>query len=139
VTPRRRHRIAIAGALLLALAGTARADAGPEAGPVAPADPPPRPCFERPIVVAYFHHLQDRVMDHWADDGDLVANQRVVVRFRIDERGALLTYKLVSWTSQRVANAADLAIRHAAPFGPVPASATCIVGRAIELQFDNPF
>lgn len=95
-------------------------------------------CFDRPIVVAYLHHLQDRVMKHWVVDGDSASDQRVVVRFRLAEDGSLLTYKLVSWTSQRIANAADLAMRHAGPFGPVPESATCVVGRSIEIQFENP-
>jgi len=132
---RRIHGLAGLGAASLLLAAPARADLD-ERRPVAL---PPTPCFDRPIVVAYFHHLEDRVMDRWADDGDSAANQRVVVRFRLDERGALMTYKLVSFTSRRVANAADLAIRHASPFGPVPEAATCIVGRSIELQFENPY
>ena len=78
-------------------------------------------------------------MDHWAVDEDSASGQSVVIRFRLAEDGSLLTYKLVSFSSRRVANAADLAVRHAAPFGPVPQNASCIIGRSIEVQFENPY
>jgi len=101
--------------------------------------PPPSSCFDRPIVVAYLHLLQDQVMRRWVIDEDSASDQQVVVHFRLAEDGSLLTYKLVSWTSRRIADAADLAIRHAGPFGPIPESATCVIGRSIEMQFENPF
>jgi hypothetical protein len=122
-------------AALLLFAGDARS--GEEGAPtIAPRS---LPCFDRAIVVAYLHHLQDRVMEHWVIDEDSLADQRVVVRFRLADDGSLLTYKLVSWTSRRIANAADLAMRHAGPFGPIPDSATCVIGRSIEMQFENPY
>jgi hypothetical protein len=100
---------------------------------------PSQRCFDRPIVVAYLHYLQDRVMERWVIDEDTASDQRVVVRFRLAENGSLLTYKLISWTSRRTADAADLAVRTAEPFGRVPDSATCIVGRSLDIQFENPY
>jgi hypothetical protein len=106
--------------------------AAPDAGDVVP-------CLERSIVVAYLHILQDRVIDFWGVPEDSLANQEVVVRFRLAETGTLLTYKLVSWTSRRIANSVELAIAHAKPFGPIPEAASCLVGRAVEMRFENPF
>lgn len=116
----------------LARAASVQGDGGPDA-PTAP------PCLERPIVVAYLHHLQDQVMDRWSLPEDSLANQAVVVRFRLGEDGALLTYKLVSWTSRRIANSVELALAHSRPFGWIPDDATCLVGRSIEMRFENPY
>jgi hypothetical protein len=96
--------------------------------PTVPAAPRASPCLERPIVVAYLHQLQDRVMDRWIVPEDTLANQAVVLRFRLSEDGSLLTYKLVSWTSRRIANSVELAVAHSGPFGSIPENATCLVG-----------
>lgn len=127
--------VTIVSAGLLAFAVVSRSDDGVNGAIAAPV----RSCFDRPIVVAYLHHLQDQVMWHWAIDDDSAGDQRVIVHFRLAEDGSLLTYKLISWTSRRIADAADLAMRHAGPFGPVPDSATCVIGRSIEMQFENPY
>jgi hypothetical protein len=128
-------RATLLSAALLALAVDSRSDDGVNDATAAPV----RSCLDRPIVVAYLHHFQDQVMRHWAIDDDSVGDQQVIVHFRLAEDGSLLTYKLVSWTSRRIADAADLAMRHAGPFGPVPDSATCVIGRSIEMQFENPY
>ena len=128
------------GRLLVALflsaclvrAGSAQGDEGSGA-------PKTPPCLERPIVVAYLHQLQDQVMDRWSLPEDVPANQVVVIRLRLGEDGALLTYKLVSWTSRRIANSVELALAHSRPFGWIPDDATCLVGRSIEMQFENPY
>lgn len=120
----------------LAGAGGARADSG------ATADPPPQtstPCLERAIVVAYLHHLQDQVMAYWVVPEDTLTDQAVVVRFRLAEDGSLLTYEQISSTSQRVANTVELAMQHSGPFGRIPWDATCIIGRAIDMHFENPY
>ena len=78
-------------------------------------------------------------MDLWTVPEDSLANQAVVVRFRLAEDGSLLTYKLVSWTSRRIANSVELALAHSRPFGWIPDDATCLVGRSIEMQFENPY
>jgi hypothetical protein len=104
-----------------------------------PSPQPPTPCLERPIVVAYLHHLQDQVMAYWIVPEDTLADQTVVVRFRLAEDGSLLTYERVSSTSQRVSNTVELAMQHSGPFGRIPWNATCIVGRGIEMRFENPY
>jgi hypothetical protein len=112
------------------------AQAQGEGRPEAPEAPS---CLERPIVVVYLHRLQDQVMDRWTLPEDIPANQVVVVRLRLGEDGALLTYKLVSWTNRRIANSVELALAHSRPFGWIPDDATCLVGRSIEMQFENPY
>jgi hypothetical protein len=134
------RRWGLSGALALAAlqAGPGGADAGADPN-AEPAARPPAACLERPIVVGYLHHLQDDVMDRWVVPDDTASDQAVVVRFRLAEDGTFLTYKLVSSTSHRLANSVELAVRHAGPFGPVPESATCVIGRPIEMRFENPY
>ena len=123
-------------AACLLRAGSAEADG---AG-ASQADSPKAPsCLERPVAVVYLHDLQDQVMDLWTVPEDSPANQAVVVRFRLAEDGSLLTYKLVSWTSRRIAIAVELAVEHSGPFGPIPETATCLVGREVEMRFENPY
>ena len=122
-------------ACLLRIGSVEAAGAGPD-----PADAPTPPsCLERPVAVVYLHDLQDQVMDRWTVPEDSPANQAVVVRFRLAEDGSLLTYKLVSWTSRRIANAVELAMEQSGPFGPIPETATCLVGREVEMRFENPY
>jgi len=96
-------------------------------------------CLERPIVVAYLLHLEDQVMAYWVVPEDSLTDQAVVVRFRLAEDGSLLTYEQLSSTSQRVANTVELAMQHSGPFGRIPWNATCIIGRGIEMRFENPY
>jgi hypothetical protein len=117
-------------------AGVVRASSEATAGA---ATSRPTACLERPIVVAYLHHLQDRVMARWVVPEDTPTDQTVVVRFRLAEDGSLLTYAMLSATSQRVANTVELAMQHSGPFGRIPENATCVVGRAIDMRFENPY
>jgi hypothetical protein len=105
------------------------------------ADPGERPataCLERALVVVYLHQLQDHVMERWIVPEDSLADQTVVVRFRLAEDGSFLTYQLLSWTNRRIANSVELALANSGPFGWIPEDATCLVGRAVEMRFENP-
>ena len=117
-------------------AGGIQTVSGAAAGP---APQQPTSCLERPIVVAYLHHLQDQVMAYWIVPEDTLTDQAVVVRFRLAEDGSLLTYVQLSSTSQRVANTVELAMHNSGPFGRIPWNATCIIGRGIEMRFENPY
>ena len=97
------------------------------------------PCLERPIVVAYLHALQDQIMQRWVMPEDSLADQTVVVRFEVAQDGRLRSWKLVSTTNRRIANSVELAFDHAEPIGPVPERAACLVDRAIEMRFENPY
>jgi len=108
-------------------------------------EPPPShgdpaiPCLERAIVVAYLHHFQDQIMQRWVVPEDSLADQTVVVRFRLEEDGRLKSWKLQSWSNRRLANSVELAFRHAQPALPIPDRAACLIGRAIDIRFENPY
>jgi hypothetical protein len=127
----------IAGAFwTIAIALTAAADDPAEPAALAAK---PVPCLERPGVVAYLHGFQDSVMSHWVIAEDTLSDQAVVARFRITADGHLSGFELASWTNRRLANSVELAFAHTPPIGPVPELATCVVGRSIEMRFENPY
>jgi hypothetical protein len=125
------RRPAFALAAWLVVASVAKADGA------RPGERPPQPCLERALVVVYLHQLQDHVMERWVVPEDSLADQAVVVRFRLAEDGAFLTYRLLSWTNRRIANGVELALANSGPFGPIPKDATCLIGRAVEMRFEN--
>ena len=124
---------------LLALAAWILFATAAKADGAEPGERPAPPCLERALVVVYLHQLQDHVMERWVVPEDSLTDQAVEVRFRLAEDGSLLTYKLVSWTSRRIANAVELAMEQSGPFGPIPETATCLVGREVEMRFENPY
>ena len=122
--------------LACVLAAAAQADEDAEPHPGGNTTPA---CLERAVVVAYLHHFQDQVMRRWVLPDDTLADQAVVVRFRLAGDGSLLSWKLRSWTNRRIANSVELAFRHAESAGPIPEPAACLIGRAIEIHFENPY
>ena len=97
------------------------------------------PCLERAAAVAYLHRFQDRIMLSWVLPEDTLSDQRVTVSFRLSEDGNVVAWKFRSWTSRRIANSVELAFRHATSAGPIPEPAACLVGRTVEMQFENPY
>jgi len=128
-----------AGALATALVLLGGAAPGARADSAAP-EPDSRPaCLERPMVVVYLNHLQDRIMEYWVVPEDSLTDQEVVVRFQLAADGSFMRTQLVSSTNTRIANGVELALRYAGPFGIVPPEAECIIGRPIEIHFQNPY
>lgn len=132
-------RLAGLAAAIVFAGGSAAGDAGRPPGAAAAEAGAATPCLERPIVVVYLDRLQDRVMKYWVVPEDSLLNQTVVVRFRLAADGSFTRTELVSATSSRIANSVELAIRYAGPFGLIPDGARCLVGRSIEMQFENPY
>jgi hypothetical protein len=95
-------------------------------------------CLMKPTVVRYLHAVEDQIMDAWGLPPDGLANHEVVVRLRLESDGSLAHYKVISWTSQRLATSVAAALMVAAPFGPVPAGSECLVGIPILTTFRNP-
>jgi len=97
------------------------------------------PCLERAVVVSYLHRFQDQIMKYWVIPEDTLTDQTIAVRFRLAEDGNVADWKLHSWTSHRVANTVELAFRSATSPGPVPEPAACLIGRMVEMHFENPY
>ncbi len=95
-------------------------------------------CLLKPSVMRYLHAVEDRIMDEWSLPLDGLANREVVVRLRLEADGSLAHYKVVSWTSRRLAYSVALALQIAAPFQPIPAGSECLIGRPILTTFRNP-
>jgi hypothetical protein len=117
-------------------AGAASAAESSEAIPVEISAPP---CLERAAAVAYLHRFQDQIMQRWVIPGDTLADQTVAVRFRFAEDGKLADWKLHFWSNRRVADSVERAFRHATSAGPIPESAACLIGRLVEMHFENPY
>jgi hypothetical protein len=126
------HILVAAGAF----AGAAYAAEGSEAVPVEISAPP---CLERAAAVAYLHRFQDQIMQRWAIPEDTLADQTVSVRFRFAEDGNLADWKLHFWSNRRVADSVERAFRHATSAGPIPEPAACLIGRMVEMHFENPY
>lgn len=122
--------MAAARAAALALAAFSLAGS---AGAESPAD-----CFDRAMVTVYVHHLQDRVMAWWGIPPDTMADREVIVALWLDGEGGLVHHELVSSTNRRLASSVEVALEHAAPFGPVPEEAACLIGKKLVLKFENP-
>jgi len=97
------------------------------------------PCLEKAAVVSYLHRFQDQVMKGWVVPEDTLSDQTIAVRFRFSEDGNVAAWKLHSWTSHRVANSVELAFRSTTSPGPIPESAACLIGRMVEMHFENPY
>jgi hypothetical protein len=70
---------------------------------------------------------------------DTLGDQSVVVRFRLTDAGQLKSWKLVSWTNRRLANSVELAFQHARLSMSIPERAACLIGRPIDIRFENPY
>ncbi len=106
--------------------------------PVQAMDEDASQCLLKPSVMRYLHAVEDRIMDEWSLPLDGLANREVVVRLRLEGDGSLAHYKVVSWTSRRLAYSVALALQVAAPFQPVPAGSECLIGKPILTTFRNP-
>ncbi len=95
-------------------------------------------CLLKPSVMRYLHAVEDRILDVWGLPPDGLANHEVVVRLRLNEDGSLAHYKVVSWSSRRLAYSVAAALVSAAPFRRVPTGSECLIGIPILTTFRNP-
>lgn len=95
-------------------------------------------CLLQPAVYRYLEQVQDSILSQWELPPDSMANREVVIHFVFEESGWPADARIVSSNSSRLARSASVAIVRAAPFGPIPAAAACLIGLPIRTTLRNP-
>jgi hypothetical protein len=95
-------------------------------------------CMLEPSVYLYLSEAQDRILARWELPPDGLAGREVVVRLVLAGDGSVRSMRVVSYSDRRLARSARFAIERAAPFGPVPPDAACLVGLPLRTTLRNP-
>jgi hypothetical protein len=95
-------------------------------------------CLLQPAVYRYLEQVQDSILSQWELPPDSMANREVVVHLVFEESGWPADASIVSSTNSRLARSASVAIVRAAPFGPVPSAAACLIGLPLRTTLRNP-
>ena len=95
-------------------------------------------CLKRPEVNAYIKQVEQRMYQRWNLPADAPSGQKVLLRFKLDSSGSVMTSELERASDATVGATALEALRSAAPFAGMSDQVRCLARRDFIGTFTVP-
>lgn len=95
-------------------------------------------CVSRPEVRTYLEQVRLRMYQRWNLPNDAPSGQKVLLRFKLDASGSVMSAELASASNEAVGSTAVEALRSAAPFAAMPERVRCLARHGMTGTFTVP-
>ncbi|HTO09466.1 MAG TPA: energy transducer TonB [Myxococcota bacterium] len=95
-------------------------------------------CLKRPEVSSYLEQVRSRMYQRWNLPGDAPSGQKVLLKFKLDASGSVMSSELEMASDAGVGATALEALRSAAPFAAMPDRVRCLARQGLKGTFTVP-
>jgi TonB-like protein len=95
-------------------------------------------CLKRPEVTSYLEQVRERMYTRWNLPSDAPTGQKVLLRFKLDSSGSVMTSELEMSSNATIGATALDALRSAAPFAAMSDRVRCLARQGLKGTFSVP-
>ena len=95
-------------------------------------------CLKRPEVTSYLEQVRERMYTRWNLPSDAPTGQKVLLRFKLDSSGSVMTSELEMSSNATIGATALDALRSAAPFAAMSDRVRCLARQSLKGTFTVP-
>jgi len=95
-------------------------------------------CLKRPEVTSYLEQVRSRMYQRWNLPADAPSGQKVLLRFKLDASGSVMTSELEMASDAGIGATALEALRSAAPFAAMSDRVRCLARQGLKGTFSVP-